>query len=381
MNALKHSIIPPSSAARRIACPGSRAMEEPIADVPTPESIEGDLAHEVLHLHLTAWWGEKKTGVKTGCLDVPGATQEMYDGAALVEQYLEMREGITMVGFESKVLATNIHAESWGTVDVWAYQASDKTLTILDYKFGHRYVEAFENAQLQVYALGVIETYLSGVHSQDIWTINLVIAQPRCFQEPEKIRLWQMDRLSLLRFRDKMADVEVLALTSDAPCIPNPECRDCKAKAVCGALQNTAMAAITPASKQVSRELNPVELGHELKFLGYYKRLLDARLDGLEKEALVRIQQKEAIPGFRATPKETRRVWSKPLKDIADAAEYLGCGRIIKTPSVELMTPAQALKAGAPLGFVEGASVKPQGEWKLQEVDEDKEYQKLFGGA
>lgn len=54
----EHSRLPPSSAARRMACPGSRAMEEQYGrNEESDASREGDLAHELAAWYLTTEFG------------------------------------------------------------------------------------------------------------------------------------------------------------------------------------------------------------------------------------------------------------------------------------------------------------------------------------
>lgn len=67
--------LPPSSAARRVACPGSRALEEKYPREDTSHADEGRLAHAVAQAALT---GE--------ILKDPCITKEMEAGAKLYQQ-------------------------------------------------------------------------------------------------------------------------------------------------------------------------------------------------------------------------------------------------------------------------------------------------------
>src|SRR5690606_25074571 len=64
--------------------------------------------------------------------------------------------------YEQRVDIPRVHAECWGTPDFWTAvfpedeRGSKRYVRVVDYKYGHRFVEVFENLQLAAYASGVL---------------------------------------------------------------------------------------------------------------------------------------------------------------------------------------------------------------------------------
>ena len=169
----EHSVLPPSSAARRVACPGSRKLE---ALYPSTERSEAELEGEAAH--LVAKIALEIMDVPT---DIPGVviTQDMADGAKL---YMDHVYGIaceTHLNIEERIDIPRIHPLAWGTPDCWMY--SNHELHIWDYKFGFGFVEVFENWQLIAYAAGILDRLkVNGIQDQYI-TVYMHIVQPRSF--------------------------------------------------------------------------------------------------------------------------------------------------------------------------------------------------------
>ena len=62
---------------------------------------------------------------------------------------------------EERVAIPAVHANNWGTPDTWIFghnaTSGRARLVVIDYKFGHEFVEVFENWQLVDYLFGILQ--------------------------------------------------------------------------------------------------------------------------------------------------------------------------------------------------------------------------------
>lgn len=373
-----HSILPPSSAARRMACPGSRRLEYLVPNLEdSPISREGTAAHWVSSQMLQGTVPEIDTLTPTHEF----VTQEMIEGAKRYTQEILKRyqENLTphlslllsmynkiCICVEETIPITEIHPECFGIPDCWF--EGNGGLFIFDYKFGFDPIEAFENWQMLAYSIGIIKRI--GIEKID--TITLIVVQPRDFKEP--IKRWTMSALSWLKYRDQLIISEKASMNDDAACIPNPECGLCSGRSKCAALRKSALTAVEKVYRSDPFELNSEELGNELKYLKRAQKLLESRISGLEQEAISLIKKGERVPNFTLEAGKGREYWKKSKEEIKALAELFDCN-IVKTE--ELITPRQAIAAGMPEEIVKAYCEAHGTALKLKLIDE-KSARKLF---
>ena len=193
-----HSKLPPSSAARRMACPGSRALEEKYPeDQDSPHAVEGKAAHKVCFDLLTA---------TLECVDINKSTylqnnisinEEMWDGARIyVDHILGVYEFTDVYAIEERIDISTIHTDCWGTPDFWLAKGRTE-LHLWDYKYGHKYVEVFENWQLIEYAAGILDYLgITGLEDQHL-KIHFHVVQPRSYHRLGHIRSWEIKAVEL----------------------------------------------------------------------------------------------------------------------------------------------------------------------------------------
>ena len=212
MTTSAHFPLSASSAARWIACPGSVKMESRYSKPESEASIEGTVAHWVL---AEALMGKMPiVGTSHPFLNAV-VTEEMIDGAREARWHLKDLLGEAELYIEKQYPASLIHDMCGGTPDVWA--RIDKTLHIFDYKFGHGFIDAFENWQLLVYAAALIlptDTY-----------IEMHIHQFRNFDSEGSFRTWRIEASKLEFYVDVLHNAAVLALSDAPPLKDNKECK------------------------------------------------------------------------------------------------------------------------------------------------------------
>ena len=175
----KHSQLPPSSAARWIACPPSALKNYEIEDQPTEAAIEGTSAHSLCEYKLKTALGESVEN-PTENLDVYNAAMEEHTDGYLqyiLEQIEKAKENCSdpIVLVEQKLDFTNYVPHGFGTGD--CVIVADDNLTVIDFKYGLGIiVDAENNPQMMCYAIGALNLFDT---LYDIKTITMTIFQPR----------------------------------------------------------------------------------------------------------------------------------------------------------------------------------------------------------
>jgi hypothetical protein len=342
----EHSKLPPSSAARRMACPGSRRMEAMYPRESSEASREGTLAHEVCKRLLN----EEKVD-----LELP---HEMLSFCELYVNYLKRLSKGHQLCIEETIGIESIHPDMWGTPDAWFF--TENHLHIFDFKYGFKPVEVFENWQLITYSAGIME----GDPSVDKVTFHIV--QPRAMHTDGPIRTWSISSDELLMYWDRLRASEALAATEDAPLITGSGCEYCHARHACPVLRKDVLEGIENM-KDLPEELSDDELGKELKRIHDFTELLKARATALEEEALTKLKMGNRIPFYQLGRSQPREKWVKPITEVLALGDLFDVD--LKKPQ-EAITPKQAIKAGIPADLVRQYSETPIGELKLEQVKE-----------
>lgn len=330
----EHAELAPSAAPRWMLCPASRRMEATVPeDAESDEPREGTAAHEVMAARLELGFlmpiGETLTNGIT-------VTHDMQVGAEIMASRVNAVGRPVSGGVERKILCRSVHEACWGTPDVWAWTGTE--LHVWDYKFGHLFVEVFENWQLLVYLMGIIDQ-LGGLKPDT--PIHLHVVQPRSFTAEGAVRTWSLTGIQVSKYWNQLHDGAKLAMSPDAPFIPSPKaCRDCRARFKCPALQAEALTTIEYAAARLPHDLTPGEIGRELTVLAHAKKLLEARITGLEAQAESHLRSGAFIPGWGMKPGQSRLTWHDP-KGALDMGRLLGVD--LAKPE-EPITPTQALE-------------------------------------
>lgn len=358
----EHSLLPPSSAARRRQCPQSTTWEASYPEAEdSPEAAEGTAVHwagaEQLHGRL----------VDVGVIAPNGValTEEMVDAADLYSDAIHKM--LAPYGLkpsdgriEERVAIPRVHPESWGTPDFWVFVPQINTYIVADLKYGHRYVEVAENAQLTEYSAGVTHG------APESARVRFVVVQPRSYHRDGPVRTWETTLLDLRASINLSSNAAHEALGPQPRVRTGPECRDCKARHACPALQSEGYRAADAARGVTPLELTPAALALEARMLTEASALLKARLTGLEAQMQALLKQGQYVPGWGIEHGVGRERWTRPVEEIVALGKMMGVS--LSKPDMTI-TPAQARKAGLPAELVAAFSERPRGEAKLVMVD------------
>jgi hypothetical protein len=291
----------------------------------------------------------------------------MIDGAEMVIDELRDRFGDSWrgVNVETPLNESNLHPtkNTPGTPDGWHWDADGKVLDLYDYKFGHRPIDAYECWQCIDYVdkilLHVRQTDLAGVK------VNITIVQPRAYHAESPVRSWSVHASDLVPYWNRLREAYHAACEPEPLATPGAWCGQyqCKARAGCLVLQRSAYLSASESQRGVLQNLGPLELGTELVILREAKAVIDARIDGLDEQAIALMHTGTNVPHWTLARTNARRVWTKPADDVIALGQMMGLA--LEKPAAPI-TPAQALKAGLSSELLDQYSEKPAGAFVLK---------------
>lgn len=336
-------IVRPSSAARISQCPGSIRAEAAFPELePSVEAEEGTAAHWVAQVLAATG-----SAVPEGAIAPNGTvvTNEMSLGARLLVDTINgdlSAFGLSArnCNIERLIKIPRVHPNCLGTPD-YSIWASPRVLWVWDYKFGHRYVEVFENPQVSTYAAGEIEE--AGVRDIDV-EVHLCIIQPRSFHPEGPVRRWVTNGAHLRGVLSLFSNYAHEGLDNPNPrYMTGPECLDCNARHACDALASSGYKCVDESTRRSPHLLDAASLGRELAILSDARDRLKARHEGLIADAMARSRAGTRIPGWTIERSSGRRVWSVPADQVIQMGLLLG--KDLAKPR-EAITPRQAEDAG-----------------------------------
>lgn len=344
-----HSKLSPSGASIWVNCPASVGYVESLKlppDEGNKYSIEGTAAH-----YLAAYCKDMKAspfdfvGYKydSNHLHTPwyaGGHEVSESMAGIIDDYLDflytLPRGIT----EARIAITKINPSCFGTADYMVYDGYNKTLYIVDLKYGKNRVLARDNLQLALYAIGAIDTLYPEAR-----TAKLIIYQPRTTSKnPADVWTVTAEYLSGMAWGIKnSADSDYFN--------PGSHCRWCRALPYC----NAAAKAVFDAVDAGIGENTMAQCLDRLP-------LVKAWAKSVESMAIMLLQNGVSIPGYKLYQKLGNRAWIDPEK----AGEYLR--RILgdRAYTKSLLSPTQADTITGKLGIFNRLTHRKPGTTKIE---------------
>jgi len=318
----------PSYAHRWVNCGASvRLLSQTIPQHDRKYANEGIEAENVAYNMLA--------GRPLDCTD-----SDMIDGAQLFcETVFNVTSDLNKVIIQGKITAPNIGPNVVGSPDAYVFLKDKNEIHIFDYKYGHAYVDAFENWQLITYASGV----LSNTNHADDVKITLWIIQPRNYNFAGPVRSWVVSKAELAPYFERLKTAAAIANAPDAPYVTGSHCFRCHAAHCCDALLKVGLNALDLTNDNFF-DLQGVEIGFMLALITEGIERLKALQMGLTEDISYRIRSGSQVNGYTLTPSYTNKRWSKSENELLAIASLYG----INLTSTKLITPSQAEKLGFP---------------------------------
>ena len=347
-----HALLSPSGAKKWLSCAASLACEKDIPNTSGKSAVTGTACHTIAEVHLnqyikgTALPLEREVGayvldegkgqIKALISPMKGAVLITADMIEQVRKYTDYCKAIidvaTYAKLEMRVNLTEVlhpgyeGVETFGTADLVAVQElanSDEHMLIIgDLKTGRHRVEAKENKQLMLYALGV---YRRLKRRYNITVVRLVIFQPYAGGASE----WDISVEGLELFAKFAQKRALLALdayfrgkknlkASDFK--PSADgCQWCRFSEQCAARAKTVNSVLAEELEDdFALELTPEQLVAEYEKLP----LLRQHIDKVEKAMATALHSGKKVPGYKLVEgRPGNRAW-KDAKEVIDAAEF-----------------------------------------------------------
>ena len=364
-----HALLSPSGAKKWLSCAASLACEKDIPNMSGKSAITGTACHTIAEVHLNAYirgtalplerevgayvLDEGKGQIKALISPMKGAVLITADMIEQVRKYTDYCKAIidvaTYAKLEMRVNLTEVlhpgyeGVETFGTADLVAViegftgESNSAMLIIGDLKTGRHRVEAKENKQLMLYALGV---YRRLKRRYNITVVRLVIFQPCAGGASE----WDISVEGLELFAKFAQKRALLALDAYSRGKKNLKasdfkpsvdgCQWCRFSEQCAARTKTVNAVLAEELEDdFALELTPEQL------VAAYEKLplLRQHIDKVEKAMAAALHSGKKVPGYKLVEgRPGNRAWK-------DAEKVAGKYGIALMKQV-LMTPTEAVK-------------------------------------
>ena len=371
----KHAKLSASSAHRWMNCNPSANLEREFADKTSEAAAEGSAAHALCEHKLRK--ALKMRSVRP-VSKYDSDEMEMYTDS-YVEFVLEQIEVAKQhstdpfVLIEQRLDFSCYVPDGFGTGDCLI--VADKLLHIIDFKYGLGVlVDAAENPQMMLYALGALQLFDA---LYDIDTISMSIFQPR----RENVSTWTITVAELKEWAEKILRPKAeLAFKGEGEFNPGPWCTFCKAAVKCRARAEEKLALaqyefakpplltdeeiedilsrlddLTKWANEIAAYAQDAAINHGKQWNGF--KLVEGRS--------VRKYSDEAAVVAAATAAGYRDIYQKSLISITEMEKLMGKktftevlgGLVIKPQGKPTLVPASdkrpAIHTGANLDFTE----------------------------
>lgn len=237
-----HALLSASSSKQWLHCPPSVRLQENFPNESSVYAAEGTFAHEVCEYKVRKYLKERVKRPQSEEYDTEEIEQITDVYAEFVISIIEqMKEnGCESLAFvEERVDYSHIAPSGFGTADMLIIGKDEQgrgILHVCDFKTGAGvFVDADHNSQMMLYAIGALAAY---GFLYDIEIVRMSIIQPRL----DNISTFECSRQELEDWGESIRPTALLAYEGKGEQHPGDWCRFCRAKPVCKACADEALA-------------------------------------------------------------------------------------------------------------------------------------------
>jgi len=358
-----HAMLSPSKRSRWALCPGSIREEAKYPDEGSgPAAADGTHSHTLLEHCIKNGLSDPMDQVGETFTDHEGTFKVDADRAARVKLAIDYIRDRSMNGLFPVISEQRVDPKFLlgrddlsGTVDCQII--GPDWIELIDYKDGMGVVSAEGNMQLEQYAYGVLARYSLPVNGDYPFNrVIMTIIQPKLALKGMKpITSHEVSVRDLLANMGTIITQAAATDAPDAPLVPgDSQCKFCRAKGSCNALASNVMKEVgimfqpvvtqTLDVAQQSADKDPSTMDDaQIAQIMEAAPLMRQLLEGVEKEALRRLESGQSIPGLKLVNGRGSRAWALPEDQMAEKLVKMG---IPKTAIYEtkLVSPAKAEK-------------------------------------
>jgi len=353
-----HAFLPPSCASSWSKCAMWPTMNQKFPQETGAAAIEGSAAH------WAAWELLANRPLDRGAKAPNGTiiTDEMIEAGELLCNAIAWRKTFTS-GQEhiEETLPVPYIKDCFGTPDWWAFNPANLHVEIVDYKFGHRFVDEFFNLQGMLYLTAIIEKLMHGQLIAGEWSASFTIVQPHCYYRGEPIRTHTFGYRETQPYLEQLWAMAAASFHPEPTATTNDHCNDCPGRHACSALQKAAYDAAEFSDRRTPLELPPGSAALELVILQRALKRLEARVEGLTEYITASLRAGTPVPYFRLEPGYGRTLWTIP------DGQIIAIGKMFNhdLSKITTVTPTQAEKMGVDPNIVKAYSFRPSTAHKL----------------
>lgn len=369
---MSHALLSPSGASRWLECPPSARLEADVPDRAGEAASEGTLAHKLSEIMIAK---ELKliseVKYKASIKEIEKNkyySDQMWEYCEEYKAYViqvfgeaQKKSSDAKIHLEEFIDLTMYVPEGFGTGDVVI--VADHTIYFIDLKYGKGVmVEATNNKQLMLYALGIYEKY-SVLY--DIQELNLTIYQPRI----DNFSTWVINVDDLLAWAEnELKPKAQLAWEGKGEFKPGKHCQFCRVKANCKANADYQMQLAVYAFEE-PKLLTPEDVSDILSKAANFKNWIKAVEDYALYEA---VQNETEWPGYKVVEGRSNRI-------ITDPEKVIGILKNMKYSTDVYLTQPKLMGIGALeknigkkelAGYIGEFILKPSGKPALVPVDD-----------
>ena len=327
----KHAAITASGSHRWIHCPPSARLEAQFPDTSSDAAAEGTRAHALAEKKLQTWM---KTGRRQRYKEDDEVMQESTDNYRdyVIGLYNELKAAGADpdLNIEVKLDLSDWIPEGFGTSD--ACIPSTTALHIIDLKYGKGVkVDAEENSQMRLYALGAVALFWPLYEFEKVVTH---IYQPRL----DNISVEEISVEDLIKWGESIKPIARQAFDGKGEQHSGDWCRFCRCRTVCK----------TRASEMFTvLEDQPDTMFMSLEDVASYLPKLDDAIKwakDLQDYALAKARSGEKVPGYKLVEgRSVRKVKDQNAMALALQEAGYGPDVIWKPPELQTLTNLEKL--------------------------------------